>query len=46
LAKELIALIENPARLTQMESASRALAKSDAAVAVVDLIEDLLRSQI
>lgn len=42
LAAELTKLIHDPARLSQMEAASRKLARGDAAVAVVDLIEELV----
>jgi UDP-N-acetylglucosamine--N-acetylmuramyl-(pentapeptide) pyrophosphoryl-undecaprenol N-acetylglucosamine transferase len=47
IAKEIAALVENPERVTQMEEAARKLARGDAAVAAVDLIEKLLefRSQ-
>jgi UDP-N-acetylglucosamine:LPS N-acetylglucosamine transferase len=47
LAREISALVENPERVTQMEEAARKLARGDAAVAAVDLIEKLLevRSQ-
>lgn len=42
LAKEIAALVRDPERLTQMEQASRKLARGDAAVVTVDLIEKLL----
>ena len=39
LAKEIIALVDAPDEITQMELASRKLARKDAAAATVDLIE-------
>lgn len=41
LAKQIIELIETPARITEMEASARKLAKEDAAEATVDLIEKL-----
>jgi UDP-N-acetylglucosamine--N-acetylmuramyl-(pentapeptide) pyrophosphoryl-undecaprenol N-acetylglucosamine transferase len=45
LAQEIVALILDPERLTRMEQASRKLARGDAAVATVDLMEKLIRGQ-
>ncbi|MDT5157834.1 MAG: UDP-N-acetylglucosamine--N-acetylmuramyl-(pentapeptide) pyrophosphoryl-undecaprenol [Acidobacteriota bacterium] len=45
LAQEINALVENPERVTQMEQAARKLARGDAAVATVDLIERLVDSR-
>src|SRR5947209_4821147 len=45
IAQEIGALVENPERVTQMEDAARKLARGDAAVAAVDLIEKLVRGQ-
>ncbi|PYT01221.1 MAG: UDP-N-acetylglucosamine--N-acetylmuramyl-(pentapeptide) pyrophosphoryl-undecaprenol N-acetylglucosamine transferase, partial [Acidobacteria bacterium] len=42
LAQEISALVENPERVTQMEEAAHKLARGDAAIAAVDLIEKLL----
>ncbi|HEX8118135.1 MAG TPA: undecaprenyldiphospho-muramoylpentapeptide beta-N-acetylglucosaminyltransferase, partial [Pyrinomonadaceae bacterium] len=42
LAKEIGELVEDPQRVTRMEEAARALARGDAAVAAVDLIEKLI----
>ena len=42
LAREIGSLVENPERVTQMEEAARSLARGDAAVAAVDLMEKLL----
>ena len=42
LAKEITALVRDPERLTSMEQASRKLARGDAAVATVDLMEKLI----
>lgn len=42
LASEVATLICEPERLTEMERASRGLARGDAAAATVDLIEDLV----
>ncbi|HYT49969.1 MAG TPA: hypothetical protein VEL78_06225, partial [Pyrinomonadaceae bacterium] len=39
LAKELVALLDAPDEITRMETASRKLARKDAAAATVDLIE-------
>lgn len=41
LAQEIAALLSEPERVTQMEAASRRLARNDAAAATVDLIETL-----
>lgn len=41
LAKEIIELIENPPQITVMEVAAKSLAKTNAAQAAVDLIEQL-----
>ncbi len=43
LAKEIRVLAESPQQLDQMENASRKLAHGDAAVAAVDMIEELAR---
>jgi UDP-N-acetylglucosamine--N-acetylmuramyl-(pentapeptide) pyrophosphoryl-undecaprenol N-acetylglucosamine transferase len=45
LAKEIEEVVQLPERLSQMEQASRKLARGDAAVAAVDLIEGLVRSR-
>jgi UDP-N-acetylglucosamine--N-acetylmuramyl-(pentapeptide) pyrophosphoryl-undecaprenol N-acetylglucosamine transferase len=45
LAQEIAALVRDPERLTSMEQASRKLARGDAAVATVDLMEKLVRGQ-
>jgi UDP-N-acetylglucosamine--N-acetylmuramyl-(pentapeptide) pyrophosphoryl-undecaprenol N-acetylglucosamine transferase len=45
LAQEITALVRDPERLTSMEQASRKLARGDAAVATVDLMEKLVRGQ-
>ncbi len=42
LAKEISELIEDPGRVTRMEQAARSLARGDAAVAAVDLMEKLI----
>ena len=39
LAKEIIALVDAPEKITRMETASRKLARKDAAATTVDLIE-------
>jgi UDP-N-acetylglucosamine--N-acetylmuramyl-(pentapeptide) pyrophosphoryl-undecaprenol N-acetylglucosamine transferase len=44
LAEEIGALVKEPAHLTQMENASRKLARGDAAAAAVDLMEELVSS--
>jgi UDP-N-acetylglucosamine--N-acetylmuramyl-(pentapeptide) pyrophosphoryl-undecaprenol N-acetylglucosamine transferase len=44
LAREIAALLKDPPRVTQMEEASRRLARGDAAAATVDLIQELNRS--
>jgi UDP-N-acetylglucosamine--N-acetylmuramyl-(pentapeptide) pyrophosphoryl-undecaprenol N-acetylglucosamine transferase len=41
LAKEIIDLVQMPEKLSAMEEASRKLARGDAAVAAVDMIEEL-----
>lgn len=41
LATEVIALIEDPGKLTQMERAAKELARGDAAAAAVNMIEEL-----
>jgi UDP-N-acetylglucosamine--N-acetylmuramyl-(pentapeptide) pyrophosphoryl-undecaprenol N-acetylglucosamine transferase len=46
LVKEIELLAQDPQQLDRMEEASRKLARGDAAVAAVDLIEGLVRSQI
>jgi UDP-N-acetylglucosamine:LPS N-acetylglucosamine transferase len=50
LAGEIIALLNEPERITEMEIASRKLARRDAEAATVELMEELsgkkLRSQI
>jgi UDP-N-acetylglucosamine--N-acetylmuramyl-(pentapeptide) pyrophosphoryl-undecaprenol N-acetylglucosamine transferase len=43
LAKQIIELIESPAKITEMEAAAGKLAKQDAAEATVDIIEDLAK---
>jgi UDP-N-acetylglucosamine--N-acetylmuramyl-(pentapeptide) pyrophosphoryl-undecaprenol N-acetylglucosamine transferase len=43
LAKEIIELIGKPEKITEMETSAKKLAKSDAAEATVDLIEELAR---
>jgi UDP-N-acetylglucosamine--N-acetylmuramyl-(pentapeptide) pyrophosphoryl-undecaprenol N-acetylglucosamine transferase len=45
LAREIDALVRDPARVTRMEEAARALARGDAAKAAVDLMEKLVRSR-
>ena len=42
LAQEVTSLVRQPERITAMEQAARQLARGDAAVAVVDLIEELV----
>jgi UDP-N-acetylglucosamine--N-acetylmuramyl-(pentapeptide) pyrophosphoryl-undecaprenol N-acetylglucosamine transferase len=42
IAREILELVENPARVTRMEEAARSLARGDAAVATVDLMEKLV----
>jgi UDP-N-acetylglucosamine--N-acetylmuramyl-(pentapeptide) pyrophosphoryl-undecaprenol N-acetylglucosamine transferase len=42
LAAEIAALIHEPKKLTEMEEASRSLARGDAAATTVDLIEELV----
>lgn len=44
LAREIIDLIKAPEKITEMEEASRKLAKGDAAVAAVDIIEKLAQA--
>ncbi|HYH85560.1 MAG TPA: undecaprenyldiphospho-muramoylpentapeptide beta-N-acetylglucosaminyltransferase [Pyrinomonadaceae bacterium] len=44
LASEIAALVENPERVTEMEESARKLARGDAAVAAVDLMEKLVWS--
>jgi UDP-N-acetylglucosamine--N-acetylmuramyl-(pentapeptide) pyrophosphoryl-undecaprenol N-acetylglucosamine transferase len=44
LARELVALIEDPERVTRMAEASRKFARGDAAAAAVDLMEKLVFS--
>jgi UDP-N-acetylglucosamine--N-acetylmuramyl-(pentapeptide) pyrophosphoryl-undecaprenol N-acetylglucosamine transferase len=43
LAREITDLIEKPEKITEMEASAKKLAKSDAAEATVDLIEELAR---
>jgi UDP-N-acetylglucosamine--N-acetylmuramyl-(pentapeptide) pyrophosphoryl-undecaprenol N-acetylglucosamine transferase len=43
LAREIGALVSDPTRVTAMEEAARKLAQGDAAAAVVDLIEEMVR---
>jgi UDP-N-acetylglucosamine--N-acetylmuramyl-(pentapeptide) pyrophosphoryl-undecaprenol N-acetylglucosamine transferase len=43
LAEEITMLVREPQRITEMEDAARKLARGDAAAAVVDLIEKLVR---
>jgi UDP-N-acetylglucosamine--N-acetylmuramyl-(pentapeptide) pyrophosphoryl-undecaprenol N-acetylglucosamine transferase len=45
LAEEITALVRKPERITAMEQAARKLARGDAAAAVVDLVERLVRSE-
>ena len=45
LAKEIASLIAAPDDITQMETASRKLARRDAAAATVDLMEELVSSK-
>jgi len=42
LAQEILELVDDPERVTRMEEAARKLARGDAAVAAVDLIEKLI----
>jgi UDP-N-acetylglucosamine--N-acetylmuramyl-(pentapeptide) pyrophosphoryl-undecaprenol N-acetylglucosamine transferase len=44
LAEEIAKLVREPERITAMEQAARKLAPADAAAAVVDLIEELVRT--
>jgi len=44
LAKEITTLASEPERITAMEEAARKLARGDAAVAVVDMVEKLVSS--
>ncbi len=46
LAKEIVDLIEKPERITEMEISAKKLAKSDAAEATVNLIEELARQRL
>jgi UDP-N-acetylglucosamine:LPS N-acetylglucosamine transferase len=50
LASEIVTLVNEPERITEMEMAGRKLARRDAAAATVELMEELsgkkLRSQI
>ncbi|HEX8851959.1 MAG TPA: glycosyltransferase, partial [Pyrinomonadaceae bacterium] len=43
LAEEIAALVREPARVTQMEEASRRMARGDAAAATLEMIESLIR---
>ena len=43
LAKQIVALAQNPAEVSAMESASRRLARGDAAIAAVNMIEKLAK---
>jgi UDP-N-acetylglucosamine--N-acetylmuramyl-(pentapeptide) pyrophosphoryl-undecaprenol N-acetylglucosamine transferase len=45
LAREIGELIDDPDRVTRMEKAARSLARGDAAIAAVDLIEGLVASR-
>jgi UDP-N-acetylglucosamine--N-acetylmuramyl-(pentapeptide) pyrophosphoryl-undecaprenol N-acetylglucosamine transferase len=45
LARELSALVRDPGRVTEMSAASRRMARGDAAVAAVDLMEKLVASR-
>ena len=45
LAKEIAALVNEPAAITRMEEASRRMARGDAAQATVDLMEKLVSSK-
>jgi UDP-N-acetylglucosamine--N-acetylmuramyl-(pentapeptide) pyrophosphoryl-undecaprenol N-acetylglucosamine transferase len=45
LAKEITSLIAAPEQIDQMESASRKLARRDAATATVDLMEELVKGR-
>src|ERR1044071_8284352 len=42
LAREIVELVDDPERVTQMEQAARKLARGDAAAAAVDLLEKLI----
>jgi UDP-N-acetylglucosamine--N-acetylmuramyl-(pentapeptide) pyrophosphoryl-undecaprenol N-acetylglucosamine transferase len=46
LAKEISALIENPSRVSEMETNAKKLGKKDAANAVADLIKELKKTNI
>jgi UDP-N-acetylglucosamine--N-acetylmuramyl-(pentapeptide) pyrophosphoryl-undecaprenol N-acetylglucosamine transferase len=43
LAREIATLVREPQKITAMEQAARELARGDAAAAVVDLVEELVR---
>lgn len=45
LAKEIVALIEKPEKITEMEASAKKLAKADAAEATVNLIESLAKGK-
>jgi UDP-N-acetylglucosamine--N-acetylmuramyl-(pentapeptide) pyrophosphoryl-undecaprenol N-acetylglucosamine transferase len=45
LAEEILALANNPDRITEMEQASHKLARGNAAAAVVDLVQELVSNQ-
>ena len=44
LAEEITTLVREPEKITTMEQAARKLARGDAAAAVVDMVEKLVRS--
>ena len=46
LTEEIRAFVQNPSQLDRMEEASRSLARGDAAIAAVNLLEELVRSRI
>jgi len=45
LASEIMALLSEPQKITEMETASRKLARRDAAAATVELMEELIRKR-
>jgi UDP-N-acetylglucosamine--N-acetylmuramyl-(pentapeptide) pyrophosphoryl-undecaprenol N-acetylglucosamine transferase len=45
LAREIIALVESPAKISEMEAAARKLARKDAAATTVDLIEKIVSGE-
>ena len=46
LAKEIIALVDSPEKISEMEAAARKLARKDAAMTTVDLIEKVRGSEV